>query len=200
MERRGNFQVICGCMFSGKTEELIRRIKREMYAKNNVLVFKSHHTAKYSFEKIKTHEGQSINALPIKDSLTQNLEKLLKDYKKRSIVFDVIAIDEIHFFDEEIVEFCNRLADSGKKIIVAGLDLDFRGEPFSKTIKLLLAKADHVDKLTAVCSICGGVATRSQRFIDGEPAKWNEATIVISGMEKYAPVCRKHHKINRPNM
>lgn len=191
MEKIGSLEVICGCMFSGKTEEMIRRIKREDIAKRKVQVFKSHLDTRYSLESIETHDGKRIYAHQVPFSDSAKIEKmLLRDT-------EVVAIDEIQFFDEGVVAICDRLANSGIRVIVAGLELDFRGEPFPGPISALLAKADKIDKLTAVCVDCGQPAVRSQRMVGGRPAKWDEATLVVGAQDTYQAVCRLHHRITR---
>ena len=192
MKERGSLEVVCGCMFSGKTEELIRRVKREYIAKSNVQVFKSHLDTRYSIEKVYTHDGEILEALQIPESLSSELLKRINPET------DVIAIDEVQFFDNGIVELCEDLASKGVRVIVAGLDLDFRGEPFPGPMPTLMAKADRIDKLTAVCVKCGQPAVRSQRLVDGKPANWDEATLVVGAQDKYEAVCRLHHQIERP--
>ncbi len=192
MAEKGTLEVICGCMFSGKTEELVRRIKREQIAKRKIQVFKSHLDTRYALQKISTHDGITINATVVPESNPNYLKNFIEDDT------NVIAIDEIQFFHESIVTLCNFYAEEGKRVIVAGLDMDFRGEPFNGPIQPLLAIADRVDKLTAVCVKCGAPATRTQRLVNGIPANWDEATLVIGAYEKYEAVCRDHHIITKP--
>jgi thymidine kinase len=197
MGAKGSLEVICGCMYSGKTEELIRRVKREEIAKRKIQVFKSHLDTRYSLESIQTHNGNRISAHQVPLSSSKRLEAMIDP------TADVIAIDEIQFFDDAVVSICDRLAQSGVRVIVAGLDLDFRCEPFGP-MPGLLAKADKIDKLTAVCVVvtdgvvCGEPATRSQRLVDGQPAKWDEAVLVVGAYDTYKAVCRQHHYIERP--
>ena len=192
MKRSGSLEVICGCMYSGKTEELIRRVRREQIAKRRIQVFKSHLDTRYSLEAIITHDGKEIEAKQVPLSSSRRLEEMIDRQA------EVVAIDEIQFFDMGIVSLCDDLANSGVRVIVAGLDLDFRGEPFPGPIQALMAKADKIDKLTAVCVECGESATRSQRLLNGEPAKWDEAVLVVGAREFYVAVCRNHYRIDRP--
>ncbi|MBK9924176.1 MAG: thymidine kinase [Anaerolineales bacterium] len=199
MEQSGHLEVICGCMYSGKTEELIRRIRRVLIAKRKVQVFKSHRDTRYSKYEVISHTGEKINAIVVpKDphKETTSSEEFLKliDYS-----FNVIAIDEIQFFDEKMAGVCNHLANLGKRVIVAGLDLDFRGLPFRGPMSALLAYADSIDKLHAVCSVCGETASMTQRFIDDRPAKWDETIYVVGGHDIYKAVCREHHYIETPD-
>jgi thymidine kinase len=188
-------------MFSGKTSELIRRLDRARIANQKIQVFKSHHDIRYEKTGLVTHSGASFPANPVPESSSKVLRKML------DLTRAIIAIDEIQFFDEGIVTLCEDLANRGKKIILAGLDLDFRGEPFpgpfpSKSypspIAALMVKADVVDKLTAICSICGADATRSQRLVNGKYADWNELVLIVGANDVYEARCRLHHFINRP--
>lgn len=192
MRRKGSLEVICGCMYSGKTEELIRRVKREEIARRRVQVFKSHLDTRHSLEVIRTHAGRTIEAKQVPRSSSERLKTMIESN------VDVIAIDEIQFFDDGIVSICDDLANSGVRVIVAGLDLDFRGEPFPGPMPALLSKADKVSKLTAVCVECGDPATRTQRLVNGEPAKWDEAILVVGAYDEYQAVCRLHHHCRKP--
>ncbi len=192
MNNRGSLEVICGCVYSGKTEELIRRVKREKIAKRKVQVFKSHLDTRYSLEGIRTHDEQFIEAKQVSNSSSVELKKMIDP------TVDVVAIDEIQFFDKGVIDICDRLADSGVRVIVAGLALDYRGEPFPGPIRTLLAKASSIDKLTAVCVKCGASAVRSQRLVNGKPAKWDEATLVVGAQDIYEARCRLHHQIEKP--
>jgi thymidine kinase len=145
-------------------------------------------------EGITTHTGEKIEARHVPNSESRYLKKYV-DYQE----VDAVAIDEIQFFDKEIVEYCEFLANHGVRVIVAGLDMDYRGEPFPGPMPVLMAKADKLLKLNAVCEICGGSATRSQRFVDGEPAGWHEATLVVGAREEYQARCREHHEIVKPD-
>lgn len=198
MEKQGSLEVICGCMFSGKTSELIRRLDRARIAKQKIQVFKSHHDIRYNKTELVTHSGASFPSISVPDSSSIQLRKML------DLTCDIIAIDEIQFFDDGIVMVCEELANQGKKVIIAGLELDFRGEPFPapfpsnlypSPIAALISKADKVDKLTAVCAICGSDATRSQRLVNGQPAGWNELVLVVGAKDVYEARCRKHFEI-----
>ncbi|MCQ3936569.1 MAG: thymidine kinase [Chloroflexi bacterium] len=199
MEYNGRLEVICGCMYSGKTEELIRRVRRVLIARRDVQVFKSHRDTRYSKYEVTSHTGEKVNAIVVpKDphKETTSSEEFLK-LINHSV--NVIAVDEIQFFDENMANICNHLANLGKRVIVAGLDLDFRGLPFRGPMSTLLAYADSIDKLHAVCSVCGETASMTQRFIGDRPAKWDETIYVVGGHDIYKAVCRKHHYIQVPN-
>ena len=173
-------------MFSGKTEELIRLVRRAMHARKRVQVFKSSLDIRCDTTVIRTHDGLLFNAVAVTDS--KQLEaQLLPDT-------DLIGIEEIQFLDEGIVELCQNLADAGKIVIAAGLDQDFRGLPFSFMPKLL-ALADDVMKLHAICKRCGEEACRTQRLIDGRPAAWDDPTILVAAAESYEARCRRCHEV-----
>ena len=156
IKRRGRIEVICGSMFSGKTEELIRRMKRAIFARQKVEIFKPSMDVRYSDEEVVSHEGNSIPSTPVDSSSSILL---------MSGGYDVIGIDEAQFFDDNIVEVCNILANQGVRVIVAGLDLDFRGLPFGPMPRLL-AVADEVSKVHAICVHCGALAYVSHRLVD----------------------------------
>ena len=182
--RGGWLEVICGCMFSGKTEELIRRINVLSYAKKNIVVFKPKVDNRYSDTEIVSHSGSRVPCKIVEKA--QDILKLVNDD------VEVVAIDEIQFFDKDIVDVCEYLADKGIRVIAAGLDMDFKGEPFGPTPKLL-AVSEFVDKIQAICSVCGQPATRSQRLINGAPAKYDDPIIQIGAVESYEARCRKCH-------
>ncbi|MGB9680176.1 MAG: thymidine kinase [Thermoanaerobacteraceae bacterium] len=182
----GFIEVIVGPMFSGKSEELIRRIKRAQIAKQKVQVFKPAIDDRYSLDKVVSHNGANINAISIVKA-SEILDYLDEDT-------EVIAVDEIQFFDSKIVDIVRIIADSGKRVICAGLDMDFRGEPFGPTPEIM-AIAESVDKLTAICVMCGNPATRTQRLINGEPAKYNDPIIMVGAKESYEARCRKCHEV-----
>ncbi len=175
-----------GHMYSGKSEELIRRLKRAKIAKQNVMVFKPKIDDRYSKEDVVSHSGESIDAIPI------NKANEIYDYIDNKV--QVVGIDEVQFFDEEVVNVAVDLANKGIRVIAAGLDMDFKGEPFGPTPKLL-AIAEFVDKIQAVCSVCGQPATRSQRLINGEPARYNDPIIQVGAVESYEARCRKCHVV-----
>ena len=182
----GWLEVICGSMFSGKSEELIRRIRRTYYAKQHVAIFKPKIDDRYSEASVVSHDGNEIVAEPI-DSIESIEHRSFDEY-------DVVAIDEAQFFDDSIIAFVTKLANEGKRVIVAGLDQDFKGEPFGP-MPHLLAIAEHVTKLQAVCSVCGAPASRTQRLIDGQPASVDDPVILVGASESYEPRCRVHHVI-----
>lgn len=184
--KEGWLEVISGCMFAGKTEELIRRIKVLEYAKKKIAVFKPKIDNRYIEDSVVSHAGSSVKSFNIKNA------REIFDYIDDS--YDVIAIDEVQFFDEEIVEICDHFADQGKRVMVAGLDMDFRGEPFS-VMPQLFTHAEFVTKLTAVCMKCGAPATRSQRLIDGHPARYDDPIIQVGASEQYEARCRHCHEV-----
>lgn len=183
---RGHIELICGSMFSGKTEELIRRVRRAEIAKQRVQVFSHSLDTRYGESKVASHNGMNWGALPVQTS-EQILERLDPEAT-------VVAIDEAQFFDWKIAEVANTLAQRGVRVIIAGLDLDFRGEPFGP-MPLLMAQAEQVDKLSAICVVCGAPASRSQRLIDGKPAKYDDPVIRIGASEVYEARCRHCHEV-----
>lgn len=184
--REGWIEVISGCMFAGKTEELIRRIKVLSYAKKKIAVFKPRIDQRYALDHIVSHAGSKIECFVV------DCAKDLLAYADQS--YDVIAIDEVQFFDEDIVEVCNYFADHGKRVMVAGLDMDFRGVPFG-VMPALFTHAEFVTKLTAVCSVCGAPATRSQRLINGLSANYDDPIILVGAKEQYEARCRHCHEV-----
>ncbi|MCP6680913.1 thymidine kinase [Bacillus nakamurai] len=186
MKQSGWLELICGSMFSGKSEELIRRVKRATYAKQEVKVFKPAIDNRYSEEAIVSHNGTSMTSHVISSSAE------IWDHISEST--DVIAVDEVQFFDESIIADLSLLADKGYRVIAAGLDMDFRGEPFG-VVPNLMAIAELVTKLQAVCSVCGSPASRTQRLIDGQPASYDDPVILVGASESYEARCRHHHKV-----
>ncbi|WP_409296104.1 thymidine kinase [Peribacillus sp. SCS-26] len=186
MKQTGWMEIICGSMFSGKSEELIRRVRRAQFAKQKIMVFKPAIDNRYSEESVVSHNGSSFTAVPISKS-TDIFKAIDPD-------LDVIAIDEVQFFDAEIVEVAQHLADSGFRVILAGLDQDFKGEPFGP-VPALLSLAESVTKLQAVCAVCGSPASRTQRLIDGRPASYHDPVILVGASEAYEPRCRHHHEV-----
>lgn len=183
----GWVEVVSGVMFSGKSEELLRRVRRAVIARKQVQVFKSHLDDRYGgVFRISSHDGSELEALPVSSSL--QIAELARPEAQ------VIAIDEAQFLDDGIVSVVNDLADRGVRVIVAGTDMDFRGEPFGP-IPALLAVAERVDKLHAICVVCGDLATRNQRLIDGRPAPAEGPTIKVGGSESYEARCRKCHDV-----
>ena len=175
MMRRGRVEVVCGSMFSGKTEELIRRLRRAQFAKQRVEIFKPAIDVRYSEEDVVSHEGNSIPSTPVDSSASI----LLMGQES-----DVVGIDEAQFFDEHIVEVCNKLASRGIRVIVAGLDLDFKGVPFGP-MPQLCAIADEVTKVHAICVRCGALAYVSHRIVAGEKQ------VMLGEKQEYEPLCRE---------
>lgn len=179
-------EVIVGCMFSGKSEELIRRVKRATIAKQKVIVFKPAIDDRYAQEKVVAHNGSAVHCIPISKG-TQ-----IFDYVDETC--DVVAIDEVQFFSDDIIRVCTSLVQQGKRVIAAGLDQDFRGEPFGP-VPRLLALADEVTKLNAICVVCGRPASRTQRMINGEPASYHDPIILIGATENYEARCNRCHTV-----
>lgn len=186
---RGRVELICGSMFSGKTEELIRRLRRAVIAKQKVQVFKPRIDTRYHEAQVTSHNGMGFDAKPI-GSANDLLDDLAPDTT-------VVAIDEVQFFDPEIIVVCDKLAEQGKRVICAGLDTDFRGEPFGP-IPDLMARAELVDKLHAICVICGEEASRTQRLIDGRPARADDPVVLVGAAEVYEARCRQCHELWPP--
>ncbi len=182
----GWIEVICGGMFSGKTEELIRRVRRAQIARQKVQVFKPAIDNRYSRKDVTSHNGMQVKAVPVDD--TAQLETLIAPETT------VVALDEAQFFDDGIVPLCERLARQGRRVIVAGLDMDFRGEPFGP-MPALMARAERVDKLQAICVVCGGPASYTQRLINGRPAAYDDPVILVGASEVYEPRCRGCHEV-----
>jgi thymidine kinase len=182
-------EVITGCMFSGKTEELIRRLERVRIAHGTILLFKPTIDDRYSTTSIMTHYGREFAAhlLAPGDETLEALERIVG--RPAIDAAAVIAFDEGNFFSAKLPDLCQTLVGIGKRVIVAGLDLTFAEEPFGP-MPTLLSLADQVDKLQAVCVKCGGVATRSQRLIDGKPASSNGPVIQVGGLGTYEARCR----------
>jgi thymidine kinase len=184
----GSVEVIVGSMFSGKTDELIRRLRRATIARQKVQVFKPAIDLRYAETKVTSHAGNDFDAQPI-DNAANILEGLGEDTT-------VVAIDEAQFFDPELITIVRQLADQGLRVIVAGLDTDFRGEPFGP-MPSLMAQAEQVDKLHAICMVCGEEASRTQRLVNGNPAHYHDPVVIIGASELYEARCRKHHEVPR---
>ncbi len=182
----GWIEVICGSMFSGKTEELIRRVRRAQIAKQKVQVFKPGLDDRYQLEKVSSHTGMHLDAIVVREA-KEILQLVDPDTT-------VVAIDEGQFFDWTIADVCNTLADQGRRVIIAGLDMDFRGEPFGP-MPLLMAQAEKVDKLQAICVVCGAPASRTQRLINGKPASYDDPVILVGAEEVYEARCRHCHQV-----
>lgn len=186
MKHRGWVEVICGSMFSGKSEELIRRVRRATYANLSIRVFKPVIDNRYDDESVVSHNGTTIMARPI--SHAEEILAFVDD------TIDVVGIDEVQFFNEAILDVVDELADRGILVIAAGLDTDFRGEPFGP-MPQLMSIAENVTKLNAICPVCGSPATRTQRLINGKPASYNDPVILVGAAESYEPRCRHHHEV-----
>lgn len=179
MMRRGRIEVICGSMFSGKTEELIRRMKRAQFAHQRVEIFKPALDVRYSEEDVVSHEGKAIPSTPVDSSASILL---------MGSDTDVVGIDEAQFFDVGIVDVCTQLANRGVRVIVAGLDLDFRGQPFGP-MPALCAIADDVSKVHAICVRCGALAYVSHRIVAGEKQ------VLLGEKMEYEPLCRECYRL-----
>ncbi len=182
----GWIEVICGSMFSGKTEELIRRARRAQIARQKVQVFKPALDNRYATNAVASHNGMEFKAEPVQNAL-DILERVDPDTQ-------VVAIDEVQFFDWAIADVVEILANRGVRVICAGLDMDFRGEPFGP-MPLLLARAERVDKLHAICMVCGNEASRTQRLINGQPAHYDDPVILVGAEEVYEARCRACHVV-----
>ena len=179
-------EVIVGSMFSGKSEELIRRVKRAAIAKQNVIVFKPALDHRYGMERVAAHNGLHIDCIPVAvpEDILSHVDETV----------DVVAIDEVQFFNDTIISVCQSLVRAGKRVIVAGLDQDFRGEPFGP-VPILMALAEQVTKLNAICVSCGRAASRTQRLINGEPARYDDPIILIGATENYEARCSRCHQV-----
>ncbi|MGB7341119.1 MAG: thymidine kinase [Phototrophicaceae bacterium] len=183
---QGQIEVVCGSMFSGKTEELIRRVRRAIIAKQNVQVFKPQVDDRYGIDEVTSHNGQNVKAVPLAEA-----HLILENINDETTV---VAIDEAQFFDDGIIEVVERLANNGMRVLIAGLDTDFRGEAFGQ-MPQLMARAEEVTKLRAICVVCGHQATRTQRLVNGQPAYYDDPIILVGAQESYEPRCREHHAV-----
>lgn len=186
----GWIELICGSMFSGKTEELIRRLVRAEIARQKVQVFKPTLDKRYKADKVSSHSGSYYQA-----TVVENADEIATLVEEDT---DVVAIDEVQFFDWKVAELCDELAHQSRRVILAGLDLDFRGEPFGP-MPLLMAQAEVVDKLHAICMTCGAPASRTQRLINGRPANYDDPVIMVGASEVYEARCRRHHEVPQVN-
>lgn len=185
----GWIEVISGVMFAGKSEELIRRVRRGIIARQRAQVFKSHLDSRYTgLYSVSSHDGTELEATPV-DSAAEIFRLVRPDST-------IVAIDEAQFLDPDIVKVSTLLAGRGIRVILAGTDTDFRGEPFGP-MGDLMAMAEMVTKLQAICVVCGDPACRNQRLIDGKPARWDSPTIMIGGRESYEARCRHCHRVPR---
>ncbi len=183
---KGSVEVITGSMFCGKTDELIRRLRRATIARQKVQVFKPAIDVRYAVEKVTSHAGAEFDALPIEGS-REILARLEDDVT-------VVAIDEAQFFDADVVAVARELAEKGIRVIVAGLDMDFRAEPFGP-MPAILAQAEEVSKLRAICMVCGEEASRTQRLVNGMPARYDDPVVIVGADELYEARCRRHHEV-----
>lgn len=188
MNHPGSIEVICGSMFCGKTDELIRRLRRATIAKQKVQVFKPAIDNRYEEQKVASHAGSTFEAIPVSSS-AQILIELAEDTT-------VVGVDEAQFFDDGIISVIEQMANNGIRVIAAGLDQTFSGEPFA-CMPVLMALAERVDKLQAICMVCGEPASRTQRLVNGKPAKYNDPVIIVGASELYEARCRKHHIVPR---
>ncbi|HNT53925.1 MAG TPA: thymidine kinase [Anaerolineaceae bacterium] len=184
----GSIEVITGSMFCGKTDELIRRLRRATIARQKVQVFKPAIDARYAVEKVASHAGAQFDAIPVKTA-AEILSRLDPDTT-------VVGVDEAQFLGEEILSVVQTLAGNGVRVIAAGLDMDFRGEPFG-CMPALMALAERVDKLQAICMVCGESASRTQRLVNGKPARYDDPVIIVGASEMYEARCRQHHEVPR---
>lgn len=184
----GRVEVVCGSMFSGKTEELIRRLRRARIAKQQVQVFKPTLDNRYAEEKVISHNGQGLSAEAVQSS-ANIIDRLKPDTT-------VVGIDESQFFDADLPVVVETLAARGVRVILAGLDMDFRGEPFG-VMPALMARAEEVLKLHAICVVCGEDASRTQRLVNGSPARYDDPVIMVGASEVYEARCREHHSVPR---
>ena len=188
MHTPGLIEVVCGSMFSGKTDELIRRLVRATIAKQKVQVFKPAIDIRYAAEKVASHTGSTFDAIPVQKA-SEILERVEKDTT-------VVGLDEVQFFGMDIPSVAQELASRGIRVIAAGLDMDFRGEPFGPMPELM-AKAEVVLKLHAICMVCGDDASRAQRLVKGKPARYDEPVVIVGASELYEARCRLHHEVPR---
>jgi thymidine kinase len=187
--RPGSIEIIAGVMFSGKSEELIRRVRRAIIARRRVQVFKSHLDSRYTgVFSVASHDGTEFDAAPV-DSAAE-IFRLVRPET------EIVAVDEVQFLDQSIVEIANALAARGVRVVLAGTDTDFRGEPFGP-MGALMAVAEQVDKLNAICVVCGDLASRNQRLVNGRPARYDSPQIMVGGRESYEARCRHCHRVPR---
>ena len=184
----GSIEVVTGSMFSGKTDELIRRLRRATIARQKVQVFKPSIDNRYNVDKVTSHAGTVFNAIPV--ACSTDVVKLL------DLDTSVVGIDEAQFFDPGIIEVAQSLAGRGIRVLVAGLDTDFRGEPFG-CMPVFMAVAERIDKLQAICMVCGEPASRTQRLVNNRPAYYDDPIVIVGASEMYEARCRQHHQVPR---
>lgn len=185
---QGSIEVICGSMFSGKTDELIRRLVRARIARQKVQVFKPAIDVRYAQGKVTSHAGADFDAMPVARA-DEILGKVDQDTT-------VVGVDEAQFMDPRVVHVAQHLAERGVRVLVAGLDMDFRGEAFGP-MPLLMSMAERVDKLHAICMVCGDEASRTQRLVNGRPARYDDPVVIVGAAEMYEARCRLHHEVPR---
>jgi thymidine kinase len=183
----GWIELVCGSMFSGKTEELLRRIRRTEIARKQIQVFKPRIDSRYGVTRVASHNGVAHDDVHVVAQARDLLELIRPET-------EVVAVDEVQFFDAAIADVCDELANRGMRVIVAGLDQDFRGEPFGPMPEMM-ARAERIDKLHAICVVCGASASRTQRLIDGRPARYDDPVILVGGSERYEARCRNCHDV-----
>lgn len=193
--KNGKVEIIVGGMFSGKSEELIRRAKRAVFAKQNLIVFNHKSDERYAKNSVASHNRNTMEAVAV-HSAEEILLKVAEVEEANNIKIEVVCIDEAQFFGDKIPEVCEELANNGKRVVVAGLDQDFRGEPFGN-ISEILARAEEITKLNAICACCGNLASRTQRLVGGKPAKYSDPIILVGASQSYEPRCRKCHIVER---
>lgn len=186
ISKSGWLELITGPMYCGKSEEMIRRLRRVKIARHTAQVFKPRLDDRYDRTNVVSHNGASIEAIAV-DRPEDILDRVKADT-------EVVGIDEIQFFSPDIVAVCEQLADQGKRVIIAGLDRDFRGEPFGP-VPELMARSEYIEKLHAICIKCGEPATRTQRLIEGEPAAYDDPVIMVGAQEVYEARCRSCHEV-----
>ncbi|WP_036268979.1 thymidine kinase [Mesoplasma seiffertii] len=183
----GWIELITGCMFAGKTEEFIRRLRRHDYAKHNVIAFKPLIDQRYSVNSIASHSGTMLPSFPV--ASTNDIRNIFERENQKQKI-DVVGIDEVQFLDAAVVDYIDELANQGIIVIVTGLDKDFKSQPFQNVDKLL-PLAEFVEKLTAICHKCGNFANRTQRIINGQPAAADSPIVLVDGKDSYEARCRK---------
>jgi len=188
IHHHGSVEVICGSMFCGKTDELIRRMRRAVIARQKVQVFKPALDMRYAVEKVTSHAGSDFDAIPVERAAD------IRTHLEQGTT--VVGIDEAQFFDAEIVELVDELAEAGIRVLVAGLDTNFRAEPFGP-MPQLMARAESVDKYQAICMVCGEPACRTQRLVNGKPAHYDDPVVIVGAAEMYEARCREHHEVPR---
>jgi thymidine kinase len=189
MKHTGSLDVICGPMFSGKSEELIRRLRRAVIAKQKIIVFKHAFDNRAQSDQVRSHNGSTLDAYPT-DSIAEIRDRI------HNAQIDLVGIDEIQFYSADIIHLINELIDAGKQVIVAGLDRDFRSIPFGP-MPTLLAIADSITKLSAICTSCGSHAYFTQRLVNNQPARFDDPIIQIGAQDAYQARCRSCYVIDK---